>query len=559
MTKHDISSDAIDTTTERSPLLSRQYPQHHDSRQDVETAQPPRPASRPGHRRAAPSIASIAGSLHVPKTHNPQVILAIICVVVLIGSGSGGLFGIPMTRILEDRLCHEYYGRVRTHAELQEPIDEELCKVETIQSKLAYLFATASVLEAVVGCTFAMPWGIAADRIGRRPVFAIALTGMLFTEFWGMIVAYIREIPIHYYWLGPLGHALGGGNAVLSATLSSMMADILPEQDRAIGFMRIHVSSMIGNLCSPALSSVLMPVVGPWPLLWASQAMTAVSAIAILFVPETLTHHRKASGPDENDAGVGALDAGSLVTRVRRSLVELRDSLSMLTSRSVVLLMLVTLTMMPILFSTLQFLPMFASKRYHMPLAQTGYIQGAYGAAQLVVVMVVVPWISAMVMRPGVPRAVRMPDEKTRDLVLLRWSFVALCLGTLAMSVSPVLPGFVCGLVLMSFGSGASSFVKSTLAALVDQEHRTRMFSLQGIVDIMGSIYALPSLAGLFTAGMKLGGLWIGLPYLGVAILCAFDVGLLAFVRPPVVSLESDHAGLTSDSESDTVVEDDSF
>lgn len=124
-----------------------------------------------------------------------------------------------------------------------------------------------------------------------------------------------------------------------------------------------------------------------------------------------------------------------------------------------------------------------------------------------------------------------MADEKQRDLVFTRWSFVALALGTLVMAFSTVLPTFIVGLFIMSFGSGAGSFIPSTLAFFVDKEHRTRMFSLVGIMQIVGSLYAMPMLAGLFTVGMRLGSLWIGLPYLGVATLCGIAIVLQAFVR----------------------------
>jgi MFS family permease len=124
-----------------------------------------------------------------------------------------------------------------------------------------------------------------------------------------------------------------------------------------------------------------------------------------------------------------------------------------------------------------------------------------------------------------------MADEKQRDLAFTRWSFAFLILGPLIMALSTTLPTFVCGLVVMAFGSGAGSYIPSTLAFYVDMQHRTRMFSLVGIMQIVGSLYAMPMLAGLFTAGMKLGGIWIGLPYLGVAALCGVAMVLLVFVR----------------------------
>jgi MFS family permease len=222
----------------------------------------------------------------------------------------------------------------------------------------------------------------------------------------------------------------------------------------------------------------------------------------------------------------------------------------------VVLLMLCFLTMMPVIFSTLVFLAQFVSKRYHTRIAYTGYVQTVLGVAQIIVVLVIIPYLSNYTIRPTCPKAIRMADERQRDLGLTRWSFIALALGALVMAISPALPGFVCGLLIMALGTGASSYLSSTLALYVDQEHRTRMFSMVSIVNIAGSIYAMPALAGLFTLGMRLGGAWISLPYLGVSTLCVVAILLLLFVRLPNTAEADDEQHSAHSRSSDTAVDD---
>jgi len=56
------------------------------------------------------------------------------------------LMVVPTTRILEDIICHHYYD-VQGLSE----IDEKLCKIDEIQSQLAYLNGLISMLEAVFG------------------------------------------------------------------------------------------------------------------------------------------------------------------------------------------------------------------------------------------------------------------------------------------------------------------------------------------------------------------------------------------------------------------------
>ncbi|KAH8195566.1 hypothetical protein TruAng_010266 [Truncatella angustata] len=374
-----------------------------------------------------------------------------------------------------------------------------------------------------------MPWGLVADRLGRRPVFVLGLIGMTLETIWQIAVGWFGDaLPIRLYCLGPLAIIIGGGNAVLNGTMCSLMSDVLPEADRAIGFMRVHIASMLGNLCSPMISSVMMPRVGPWPLLWLSVVLGTLPAAGILFVPETLTT-KAAATEDHGDLRPDL----QFSARLSRSLVELRDSLSMLKNLSVILLLFGSITLTPVILCTLQFLSQYVSKRYHVKLAYTGYVQGAYGGAHILFILFIIPYASKLVLRSNSPKWIRMANEQQRDLAFLKGSFVAVVLGTFVMSVSPSLPVFVCGLFVLALGSGAGSYIPSTLAFYIDKEHRTRMFSLVGIVQVMGSLYAEPMLAGLFTLGMRIGGIWIGLPYLGVAVLCGVAFLLLRFVRLP--------------------------
>lgn len=148
MTEHHFSDhrDEGEDVTEQTPLVGN----NHD-------------ASPPSRRRprAISSVASIAASIHVPKVHNPNTIMAIFCVVLVILTCANGFQTIPLMRIYEDIICHEYYEGIQS---LVDPIDEALCKEEPIQSRLARLLAVSSVLDATAGCLTAMPWAFVADR-----------------------------------------------------------------------------------------------------------------------------------------------------------------------------------------------------------------------------------------------------------------------------------------------------------------------------------------------------------------------------------------------------------
>lgn len=79
----------------------------------------------------------------------------------LLASSAGGFLSIPTARLIEDVLCHQYYGEAQN---FEVPIDESLCKDQSIQSRLSFVIATQSALIAGVGLLAAFPWSLAADR-----------------------------------------------------------------------------------------------------------------------------------------------------------------------------------------------------------------------------------------------------------------------------------------------------------------------------------------------------------------------------------------------------------
>ncbi|KAI1077407.1 MFS general substrate transporter [Whalleya microplaca] len=502
--EHQRDSDVF---SESSPLMGEQ---------------PRRPSHRPTR-----SVTSII-SLKVPKAHKSSTIVNLLCAIAFVASSASGFLGIPMTRVLEDVLCQEYYDGMQS---LDGPIDEKLCKENAIQKRLAFIAAIASMIDAIVGFLAAFPWGLVADRIGRRPVFAISLMGVCFNILWNMMVLWLHKaMPIELIWIGACGPLLGGGTAVLLGLLLSMITDATTEEERAMAFMRSHVASLCGNLLSPAIASIMMERVGPWPPLWVANAVIAISAIAIFFVPETLKH-KTAEEPEDPENP----ESATLKSRVLHIIDQFKESLSILKSPSLILLLLTALASTPIIYATLAFMSQFISKRYDIKLFQTGYVQSAYGVAQIIHALLILPWLTKYLIKGTTTPRFRSPDEHTRDLSLARWSFGVLSIGALVLGLAPTLAGFMFGLVLMALGSGYNSLSRSLMTLYVDPEHTSRLFSLVGMVEVVGGMYAQPMLAALFTLGLNLEGGWIGLPYYGLGAIQALAVVMLLFVRVPKV------------------------
>lgn len=128
------------------------------SRQDQPEGEPLL-AGEEGHR---PSGALDNGSLGFAARFQPTrrtTILILLALLLFTILTSGILILIPLFRIMEDAVCHAFYGKP-----MFEPIEERLCKVQGVQSELAYLGGVSAAINAVVGLVTALPYGVLSDR-----------------------------------------------------------------------------------------------------------------------------------------------------------------------------------------------------------------------------------------------------------------------------------------------------------------------------------------------------------------------------------------------------------
>ena len=77
------------------------------------------------------------------QAQRPRTIVFILSLGVFGLAFSGSLAEVPLTRLMEDNLCRRHYGR--------EDIDEGLCKIDAVQTQLAYLNGWLPMIEAVIG------------------------------------------------------------------------------------------------------------------------------------------------------------------------------------------------------------------------------------------------------------------------------------------------------------------------------------------------------------------------------------------------------------------------
>ena len=89
------------------------------------------------------------------KTPRTVVLLMswLICVMTL----SGSIIIIPIGRLIESVLCQNFYNTT-------DPVPEENCKGDEVQTELAWIGAIIAAMEAIIALVVAFPWSILSDR-----------------------------------------------------------------------------------------------------------------------------------------------------------------------------------------------------------------------------------------------------------------------------------------------------------------------------------------------------------------------------------------------------------
>ena len=92
-------------------------------------------------------------------------------------------------RLLEDIICTSYYEKNPSPMVIQgSGVYENICKVVGVQEVLAEVLGWQSFFENVPGLLLAMPYGVVADKYGRKTVLVASMSGMFLSSIWILFV-----------------------------------------------------------------------------------------------------------------------------------------------------------------------------------------------------------------------------------------------------------------------------------------------------------------------------------------------------------------------------------
>lgn len=91
------------------------------------------------------------------------------------------MFNTILSQILEGILCRQYHGAT-------DPTSDPRCKDERVQGELSIILSMKATFELLPTVIFSIPYGLAADIYGRKPVLMIATLGCVFYGLAGIII-----------------------------------------------------------------------------------------------------------------------------------------------------------------------------------------------------------------------------------------------------------------------------------------------------------------------------------------------------------------------------------
>ena len=355
-------------------------------------------------------------------------------------------------------------------------------------------YATLIVAMYSIGQFVAGPvWGQLSDRVGRKPILLISMSGAFFAYIL-MIFATTPEMIL-------ISRLLAGVMAGNIATAYAAVADLTPPEKRSKGMGVLGAAFGLGFVIGPAIGGFLGGATPETATIFypsiASAVMVALAMLAtIFFFKESLSKEHR----DEllSQPKIGRIEALRKVV------------MHPILIRFCVFIFMVSLTaafMEPVL-------PLLVGNRYGWGPLNMGYI------------FIFVGLVIATVQGGLVGRLARKYGEKN----MVRMAFSLLIIGLLLIIYTPVSYGIIIGLCCTGVGTTLFTTAMSALAS-----HRAKPTERGLVMGVVQSMQSFGRSVGPLFAG-SLFAVWEGLPYfIGVLLMVFALIWMTVLTRRVVI------------------------
>ncbi|OJZ80075.1 hypothetical protein ASPFODRAFT_148312 [Aspergillus luchuensis CBS 106.47] len=419
------------------------------------------------------------------------------------------LVATPMRPIQEDIICRKHYpGALDANS---------MCKNDIVQSELSLIKGWEVTFGLLPGMITAVPYGMAAERYGRRLVLGLSLLGITLSQAVDIIVCYYPEIfPLRLIWLGAVLTLVGGGPLVTTAVLLVIASDVTSQEHRSTSFFYLSAIPLIGQLLAAPLTYAAMAK-GNWFSVLLGFGGLVVSTLTILVAPETrgMRHsdscdeYRSSVDHASSTVGVGA----RIVRACRQATVSIRG---MFWGNQIGLL-LWTFLFTSIGANIPPILMQYVTKQFQWTWAEAALLDSISAGVRLAVVGLILPFASRVLLL-----YLRL-NPSLKDLWLARAGISALVVGAFGIGLADRSFIVIISLMIYSLGFGYGPAMRGLLITIAEGQRASDLLMCVSLIESTGLLLSGPLLATSFRAGMAWGGVWIGLPFIlvGCGLACA--------------------------------------
>ncbi|RGP68384.1 hypothetical protein FLONG3_8157 [Fusarium longipes] len=439
----------------------------------------------------------------------------------------------PIKKIIEDIICRQHYP---DHAIKSYWIEDHRCKDSPVQKTLAMVQGWAQAFEMGVPILTQFPYGIVADKYGRRLVLFLAMLGCCLSTCWLLMVLLFPDVFSIWAILGDsVFFLIGGGGQMAVAMVYTIVADVVPVEERTDMFFRLVALVLVFNVVFNPISAWLLQY-DPWLSMWIGFGFMVFGTLCILLIPETMHLRRK---DDESHEQSEQVDSKQGV--LKQAWFSIKNDMQhiwrfIFASKSIMMLIISVALSLPTRITLTGVMLQYMSKRFEWSWSKATYISTIGIVATVVCYLVILPVASDFLNKSR--RYKSRPIA--RDLLLARISIIFLTVGLLLMGVAGSAWLFIISLITVSVGNSFVALSRALLNALVEPHTIATLNTTVSVVEVIMGMTA-PAMSWFLAKGIELGDSWMGLPFVVSGILAVATTAMLFAVKLPSSGIAQAH------------------
>ncbi|OHE99738.1 Sir2 family protein [Colletotrichum orchidophilum] len=453
------------------------------------------------------------------KSYQLRVIVLAVTFILIVEVGAW-LQVPPAYQLMEKIICHQRYPDHIISSE-----DDDICKGPDVQGDLAMIRGWQNSFDCVPPLLTAIPYGVVADKYGRRPVLSLAMLGITLELLWMLLpLLWPDVLPLWTMWFGAAFQFIGGGAGMIQAMTWTMISDVVPVSNL------IGAIALVGELVVAPLSAYLLSK-NPWLPLTVGMALLIIGTFLPPFIPETLDLRRAADQEVEQTLQRSEEDARDKRTLREQIVFAVKNDMGhvynfLIRSKSVIYLVAGFNLTVIVKFVKVDIMSQYVHNLLGWSWAKATLLGTVSTVTNIVMLLVVLPALSWLITkRTGVHPLVR-------DLWLTRMSGILLAIGCFMVAIAFAPWFLITALVVFSMGTVYTNICRAILNAVVEPHTIGTLNTAIAWVEQVSLLVSAPVISALLKAGNSAGGLWLGLPYMA-ATLMAIGGTAIAFISLP--------------------------